>query len=288
MIRLFAETPEVEPPRLAAWLINNDFQSTAECVEFLRGLAGPGGTRYVHRGVRLPKPPDLLSAGVEIWGPEEDTSVYYGRLRPLTLGLATAGPAAAVPALPRLAPPSGVDAGAFFDLVEARRQGPGENLLQIDKAANNTSVVFCLEWNGWRLLFPGDAEEKSWEIMGKKGVLDRPVDFLKIGHHGSHNGTPATDWLDKLLPEDGKARSAAVCTCAGVYGQSKETAVPNEATLAELARRCRVFSVQSLPKGGFVDLTFPADHTQGVVVEPPAAAGAPAGQSATRRRPRTR
>jgi hypothetical protein len=179
-----------------------------------------------------PTPPDLLSATVTILGPEEDASVYYGRLRPLTLGLASdAAVTAGSPALPRLAPPSGVDAGAFFDLVESRRQGFDENLLTIDKAANNTSIVFLLEWKGWRLLFPGDAEEKSWKIMGKHGLLGAPVDFLKIGHHGSHNGTPAPALLDALLPRDGKARHAAVCTCAGVYGQSEETAVPHKKTL---------------------------------------------------------
>lgn len=287
MIGLIAADPEAVPPRLAALLINNDYQSTTKCVEFLRGLAGPGDTHFVHREVRLLKPPDLLSARVEIWGPEEDTSVYYGRLRPLTLGLATDGPASVVPALPRLAPPSGVDAGAFFDLVEARRRGPGENLLQIDKAANNTSIVFCLEWNGWRLLFPGDAEEKSWELMEGKGLLDRPVDFLKVGHHGSHNGTPSTDILDMLLPKDGKARYAAVCTCKEVYGETDATAVPNEETLAELGERCRVFSVESLPKGGFVDLTFPADRNGAVVVNPLSAA-VTAARKAARRRTRTR
>ena len=29
------------------------------------------------------------------------------------------------------------------------------NALTIDKAKNNTSLVFMLEWRGWRLLFPG-------------------------------------------------------------------------------------------------------------------------------------
>jgi hypothetical protein len=139
-------------------------------------------------------------------------------------------------------------------------------LLTIDKAANNTSIVFCLEWKGWRLLFPGDAEEKSWAIMDRCGVLDGGVDFLKIGHHGSHNGTPAAKLLDKLLPIDGKRRFAAVCTCSGVYGDTPETAVPNETTLSELRRRCEVASVQELKRGGRLDLIFPADLKRNVVV----------------------
>ena len=156
--------------------------------------------------------------------------------------------------------------GLFFDLVESRRRGFGENLLSIDRAANNTSVVFCLEWNGWRLLFPGDAEEKSWAIMNKNEQIKGPVDFLKIGHHGSHNGTPSGEILDKLLPLDGSPRYAAVCTCSDVYGDTPETAVPNEKTLAELVTRCDVFSVQKLSKGGRLDLTFPADRKKNVVI----------------------
>jgi hypothetical protein len=54
-----------------------------------------------------------------------------------------------------------VDAGAFYDLVESRRRGFEDNLLAIDAANNNTSVVLLLEWRGWRLLFPGDAEVRS-------------------------------------------------------------------------------------------------------------------------------
>jgi hypothetical protein len=272
LVGLIGNDPEAVPSRLAALLINNDYQSTTRCVEFLSRLAEPGDTLFVHREFQVANAPDLLSARVEIWGPEEDTSIYYGRLRPMTLGLSVGSSETGVPRVPRLARPSGVDAGAFFDLVESRRRGWGENLLLIDQAANNTSVVLCLEWNGWRLLFPGDAEQKSWEIMGKKGLLDRPVDFLKVGHHGSKNGTPSTEYLDTLLPRDGKSRYAAVCTCSNVYGQSGQTAVPNATTLDELGRRCKVFSVESIPKGGFLDLTFPADRSKAVVVKPPTAA----------------
>jgi hypothetical protein len=266
------ETDEMETAvglRLAAMLLNNDFQSTRNCVEFLRNFAAPTNTHYVSRGFRQPAPPELLSAVVTVWAPEEDTSVYYSRLRPLTFGLASDDAVSkGEPRMPRLAPPSGVDAGVFFELVESRRRGFGENLLTIDKAANNTSIVFLLEWKGWRLLFPGDAEEKSWKIMAKHGFLDAPIDFLKIGHHGSHNGTPEPAVLDRVFPRDGLARYAAVCTCAGVYDYSDETAIPNTKTLRELADRCTVCSVQSLPEGGHLDLIFPPDRQGKVVLKP--------------------
>jgi hypothetical protein len=109
---------------------------------------------------------------------------------------------------------------------------------------------------------PQLAEEKSWAIMDRCGMLDVPVDFLKIGHHGSHNGTPSAKLLDKILPIDGQPRCAAVCTCSGVYGDTPETAVPNETTMAMPKRRCQVESVQELKKGGRLDLIFPADHSK--------------------------
>ena len=89
---------------------------------------------------------------------------------------------------------------------------PGDSQRMIDKAANNSSVAVELEWNGWRLLFPGDAEEKSWEMMDRNDLL-RPVHFLKISHHGSANGSPERQ-IDKVLPEetpaDGRPRFAVV------------------------------------------------------------------------------
>lgn len=75
-------------------------------------------------------------------------------------------------------------------------------------AVNNLSVVLLLEWRGRRLLFPGDAEWKkaykgkvkagssngSWNVMWqeRQAELSQPLDFLKIGHHGSKNATPWT------------------------------------------------------------------------------------------------
>jgi beta-lactamase superfamily II metal-dependent hydrolase len=68
---------------------------------------------------------------------------------------------------------------------------------------NNLSVVLLIEWRNRRLLFVGDAEWEgefgkgkhngSWNVMWemhKDGHLKSPIDFLKIGHHGSINATP--------------------------------------------------------------------------------------------------
>ena len=67
---------------------------------------------------------------------------------------------------------------------------------------NNTSVVLLIKWKNRRLLFVGDAEWKgeynegqhngSWNVMWQfhSNHLEEPLDFLKIGHHGSRNATP--------------------------------------------------------------------------------------------------
>jgi beta-lactamase superfamily II metal-dependent hydrolase len=250
----FDAAADAPSPFVQAMLLNNNPRSSSQCVEYLRKLAPE--PVYVHRGAD-PGPVPFQEPGttIEIWAPEEDTSAYYGAFRPAALGVTPgAGRVPATATVP--SPPPGVDAGAFYDLVEFRRRGYGDNLLAIDAAANNSSVVFCLEWRGWRLLFPGDAEQRSWREMDRQGKL-KPVHFLKVGHHGSANGTPPPELLAKILPEtppDGRPRFAAVSTCAGSY-----SGVPHAETMALLRGRCDLRSVEDLPAGRkFIDFNFPA------------------------------
>jgi beta-lactamase superfamily II metal-dependent hydrolase len=121
---------------------------------------------------------------------------------------------------------------------------------------NNTSVVLLLEWRGRRLLFAGDAQWKGrrvkkgrrnscWDVMLKmlesEAHLSKPLDFLKVGHHGSVNGTPFVDQknaeqsiLDKILPKEGGAQ-VVVSTLAGKHGEKKE--VPYLQMMKELGFR---------------------------------------------------
>lgn len=133
---------------------------------------------------------------------------------------------------------------------------------------NNLSVVLLLEWKKRRLLFVGDAEWEgefrkgkhngSWNVMWqmhRETHLSAPLDFLKIGHHGSINATPPpADWrpkpknaasavspsvyeiLDTILPvpkagEQATAQ-AIVSTEREFYGP-----IPECKLLADLARR---------------------------------------------------
>jgi beta-lactamase superfamily II metal-dependent hydrolase len=247
-----AAAPEASSPATQALMFNNNPRSTGDCVEFLRGVGRT--TTYVFRGVELADRHPFDETRFEIWSPEEDTSIYYGRFRPMGLGVADSGESGEFQ-VGALKPPRGVDAGAFFNLVEKRLRGVFDNLLAIDKAANNTSLVFSLEWRGWRLLFPGDAEHRAWLEMNKRDLL-KPVHFLKVGHHGSWNGTPPPELLEQVLPlptPDGRQRRALVSTHEGTYA-----GVPNRETLDELRRRCDdVISIGEPDDALFVDIHFP-------------------------------
>ncbi len=243
---------EAEPdPRLKGLMLNNNPRSTADCVAYLRGLANR--TTYVYRGAPTDGTHPFEEAKLEIWGPEEDTSSYYRSFQPLALGVD--GGAAEARTVVTPLPPSGVDAGAFYNLVDSRRTGLHDNLLAIDKAANNTSIVFSLEWRGWKLLFPGDAEQESWRTMDQQGVLE-PVHLLKIAHHGSWNGTPQGEILDKILPTtppDDRKRYAVVSTCLDTYN-----GVPDETTLATLGARAELHStLDQIPDAGHLDIELP-------------------------------
>lgn len=216
--------------------INNP-RSTKDCVDYLRGLAPKARTYYVHREFDVTGKHPFREARFEIWAPEEDTSHYYSQLTPMALEAGARASGAGQRAM--LVPPSGVDAGAFYDLVEARAHGFSDNLLAIDKAANNSSVVLMLEWRGWRLLFAADAQLDSWRTMDEQGML-KPVHYLKVSHHGSHNGTPGPSLLDKVLPLPGGGRKkgrAVISTWEGQYG-----GIPHEPTNEKLRARAQLRS----------------------------------------------
>jgi beta-lactamase superfamily II metal-dependent hydrolase len=127
-------------------------------------------------------------------------------------------------------------------------------MLAIDKATNNTSIVFSLNWRGWKLLFTGDAEVRSWRTMDREGVLE-PVHFLKVSHHGSHNGTPDGPIIEKVLPKvspDGWERFAVISSYPGAY-----SGIPHQATNEELEKRCDALLTTTDSDELYLDVEFP-------------------------------
>jgi beta-lactamase superfamily II metal-dependent hydrolase len=136
------------------------------------------------------------------------------------------------------------------------------------KIENNLSLVLLLEWHGLRLLFPGDAEWSSaykgavkdgkcngaWNVMWKerKADLSLPLDFLKVGHHGSENATPwspkkenkpeqaINQILDAMLPPDRSENAVAIVSTERT---NRYPSIPDGKLLIELAKRVK--NVQS-------------------------------------------
>jgi beta-lactamase superfamily II metal-dependent hydrolase len=152
-----------------------------------------------------------------------------------------------------------VSQGDFRRLRE--RMGSRTILLAMaqNELINNSSIVFLLTWRGRRLLFTGDAECKfsrggrfeagkqnfSWNVMWARhrALLDEPLDFLKVGHHGSENATPwtgdqpaneANQILDALAPHGGQRLHAIVSAARHASWPGN---IPRRSLLEELGRR---------------------------------------------------
>jgi competence protein ComEC len=86
---------------------------------------------------------------------------------------------------------------------------------------NEDSVVLLVEYGAFQALFTGDAGIRAEAALRGRA---RPVDFLKVGHHGSR-GSSGDEWLDSLRP-----RAALISVGArNRYGH------PAPAALARLA-----------------------------------------------------
>lgn len=151
-----------------------------------------------------------------------------------------------------------------FDRLRAGIQG---NVLaaaaELGHAINNLSVVLLLEWKGYRLLFPGDAEwdgsniklkdanNGSWNVMwndDKDGELKKRIDFLKVGHHGSENATP---WartekeedhpinviLNGLLPEPMENEKPTALAVVSTQEVTKWPTIPDPKLLRAIGKR---------------------------------------------------
>jgi hypothetical protein len=218
---------------------------------------------YVHAGMTstdrgLP----LTGATIRVLGPEKDVDHFYlGEEADGTIHgfAATSGEFRGGQAVPAGAAPANIGA-ADFRVLQSRMLSNALGFAELSsKVTNNTSVVLLIEWKNKRLLFVGDAEwdarfqegkaNGAWNVMWheRKALLDRPIDFLKIGHHGSENATPWNDEGDDDVTEPGTILDAILPLPAGsakpgakAVVSTKRTpykTIPKSALLAELGRR---------------------------------------------------
>lgn len=159
------------------------------------------------------------------------------------------------PSMPRNISP------ASFRTLRARMQSQGLAFAELDGTLkNNSSVVLLIEWKDKRLLFVGDAEwhgqfkagkmNGSWNVMWSEqhDLLAKPVDFLKIGHHGSENSTPwdmgtgkdseASAILDAILPLPTAGQKPTAIAVASTE-RGKYPTIPCALLMTEIGRRIR-------------------------------------------------
>ena len=236
------------PAPMRALVANNVLAiANKDRINYIRGLVPKKRIKYLSRRTRAVAVPSLgPGVKLEVLAPEKDASVYYGSGGERFWLDATARFGGAPDARKRRTKPTTPKAPSHIapDEFALLRDEIAEldlaDLLAIDKAANNTSLVFRLTVNGKTLLFPGDAEGESWAVMKKKNLL-RPVDLVKLAHHGSVNGMPfkgTEDVLDNVL-KPGKKTVALVCTCTNVYGDTHDTKIPHHELMTLLEQRCK-------------------------------------------------
>ena len=93
-------------------------------------------------------------------------------------------------------------AADIADLEQLANEDPFSVAVQIDKAVNGTSLMIMFEAGRAHMLFPGDAQWGTWQnALGDPEFKDllMKTNFLKVGHHGSHNATPKDFVTDVLV-----------------------------------------------------------------------------------------
>jgi len=91
---------------------------------------------------------------------------------------------------------SGIEIDDIQDrLEELGRRGGLLAASILSSSVNNTSLVLAFEYGDAVLLFPGDAQWGTWELIlasDRDRRLLRRTSLYKVGHHGSHNATPVS------------------------------------------------------------------------------------------------
>jgi hypothetical protein len=93
---------------------------------------------------------------------------------------------------------------ADFKKIDSVGDGTELSLaVQLEKAVNGTSLMLMFQIGQAYLLFPGDAQNGTWQMVlqnEETRELLFKTNFYKVGHHGSHNATPKEFVYDILQP----------------------------------------------------------------------------------------
>jgi hypothetical protein len=226
--------------------------------------------KYVHAGMTKSQLGLSLNTGVKIdvIGPEKDIDHFYlgEAADPNLLALAATG-ALFTSAPAEVSAPANVSLADFRRLQSRMISSAFAFAALSEKVTNNTSVCVLIEWKGRRLLFVGDAEwstqfkdgkqNGAWNVMWheRKNKLDSPIDFLKVGHHGSENATPwndkedatvteASTILDAILPRPAAGAQPTAQAVVSTKRSNYDT-IPRGALMVEIGTRINGVNYQT-------------------------------------------
>ncbi|HYT31246.1 MAG TPA: hypothetical protein VEO37_01525 [Thermoanaerobaculia bacterium] len=135
-------------------------------------------------------------------------------------------------------PPSGLQLTAEESQIV---EGVGEDdesvvAAALDGAVNGTSLVLMFQVGKISLLFPGDAQWGTWNMILEDSewpTLLAKTTFLKVGHHGSHNATPK-QFVEDILPKPPADLWAMVSTI-----KRGSWPIPKKELMAALSKRTK-------------------------------------------------
>jgi len=229
-----------------------------EAVRNLREMAPKKGRRYLHYGAKSGLEAGLPGVTVHVLGPptlEQQNIRKYAKESPeywLAGKYWAIQAMASSPQRKRALFPGAARHAAGTKPFESRwfiRRADNvykRNIFDIvnilDDFLNNTSLILLFEFNGKKLLFPGDAQLENWQYaLGQPGMdaLLSGVDLYKVGHHGSRNATPRSLWdaFDKRRSLDPhEILRSLMSTKSGTYNKSKEGKVPADNLVTALKK----------------------------------------------------
>lgn len=175
-----------------------------ESLRLLKSGFGNAQVRYMEAGNELTDPAGIRGLQVRVLGPPRDPQ-FLARMDPpqdqrfLRLNGQDPEVVNAVKPFEKNWQADRNSASPTLDpedekALQALAGGPLEGLaFTLDQAMNNTSLVTLFTYRGQNLLFPGDAQYGNWdnwlEQTGSQEILSQ-LNFYKVAHHGSYNGTP--------------------------------------------------------------------------------------------------
>ena len=241
----------VDAPEIAAIALNS--LSNERAMTTLRdGFGGQPARRFLSAAAPVrTELAGLPDARIHLLGPARSEEAIKAMDPPelerwlaLSLGVGPgAVPAGPDPSAGPFGPAYGITDRAVFrqryphldaddDLLDHAVLDPDDALAAaswLDRCLNNTSLVFVVEIENVRIVFPGDAQWGVWrEILTNtdaRSLLERAT-LYKVSHHGSHNGSPKS-LVHDVLPEH-------VTSMMSFRSMERWTAIPQTDLVAAL------------------------------------------------------